>query len=133
MGTNLCDLQERTLLVVCDHANYYITFMEVENITRATTAGVLEDFDGSQHLYVSYRQRTNDPLLEYTPEASVDFGANWESGPTFLLHTSSEPAYTNSEPSEIIEFFEWRTYRVVDDGVIGQPLKFRLSVEIISP
>lgn len=99
----------------------------------AMQMAILEDLDGSEHLHVSYRQRTNDPSLQYTPEASVDFGATWQSGPAFLLYTSSEPAYTNSEPREIIDFFEWRTYKVVDEGMIGQPLKFRLSVEVVSP
>lgn len=35
VGADLCDLQGRTLLVVCD---YYSNFIEVESITRATTA-----------------------------------------------------------------------------------------------
>ena len=36
VGTDLCDLQGRTLLV-CD---YYSNFFEVENITKVSTMGV---------------------------------------------------------------------------------------------
>ena len=37
VGADLCDLQGRTLLVVCD---YYSNLIEVENITKVSTTGV---------------------------------------------------------------------------------------------
>jgi len=39
VGTDLCELHGCTLLVVC---NYYSNFIEVENLTRTTTLGVIK-------------------------------------------------------------------------------------------
>ena len=88
MGTDLCELQGRTLLVVCD---YYSNFIKVENITKANAMGICK---GLKAMFARYGVpdvliSLNGPQFASTEFAS--FAKKWG-----FEHVTSSPRYPQS-------------------------------------
>ena len=88
VGADLCDLQGRTLLVVCD---YYSNFIEVENITRATTAVVAKAPKTMFARYGVSDMLISDNGPQFSSEEFSVFARKWG-----FEHVTSSPHYPQS-------------------------------------
>ena len=88
VGADLCDLQGRTLLVVCD---YYSNFIEVENITRATTAVVAKALKTMFARYMVPDMLISDNGPQFSSEEFSVFARKWG-----FEHVTSSPHYPQS-------------------------------------
>lgn len=86
VGADLCELQGRTLLVVCD---YYSNFIEVENVTQANTAAI------SKALKAMFaRYGVPDILVsDNGPQFASEEFASFANG-----HITFSPRYPQSRP-----------------------------------
>lgn len=89
VGADLCELQGHTLLVVCD---YYSNFIEVENIAKATTAGVSKALKAMFARYSVSDVLVSDNGPQFASEEFTSFAQKWG----FDHVTSSSPRYPQS-------------------------------------
>ena len=88
VGADLCDLQGRTLLVVCD---YYSNFIEVENITKVSTTGVSKALKAMFARYGVPDTLISDNGPQFASEEFASFAKKWG-----FEHVTSSPCYPQS-------------------------------------
>ena len=88
VGTDLCDLQGCTLLVVCD---YYSNFFEVENITKVSTTGVSKALKAMFARYGVPDTLISDNGPQFASEEFTSFAKKWG-----FEHVTSSPRYPQS-------------------------------------
>ena len=88
VGADLCDLQGRTLLVVCD---YFSNFIEVENIPKANTQGVSKALKVLFSRYGIPDELITDNGPQFSSEEFSTFARGWG-----FKHVTSSPRYPQS-------------------------------------
>lgn len=88
VGADLCDLQGRTLLVVCD---YYSNFIEVENIQKVTTRGVSKALRTMFARYGVPNELITDNGPQFASAEFAVFAKSWG-----FDHVTSSPRYPQS-------------------------------------
>ena len=88
VAADLCDFQGHTLLVVSD---YYSSYIEVENISRANTSGVERALKAMFALYGVLDALVTDNGPQFTSAEFARFASNWG-----FEHITSSPRYPQS-------------------------------------
>ena len=88
VGTDLCELQGRTLLVVCD---YYSNFIEVENITKANATGICKALKAMFARYGVPDVLMSDNGPQFASVEFASFAKKWG-----FEHVTSSPRYPQS-------------------------------------
>lgn len=88
VGTDLCQLQGRTLLVICD---YYSNFIEVENIHKITSAGVIKALKAMFARYGAPDILISDNGPQFSSAEFAVFAKQWG-----FKHRTSSPNYPQS-------------------------------------
>ena len=88
VGADLCDLQGRTLVVLCD---YYSNFIEVENISKITTQGVSKGLKIMFSQYGIPNELVTDNCPQFSSSDFTLFSKSWSCN-----HVTSSPHYPQS-------------------------------------
>ena len=88
VGADVCDLQGRTLLVLCD---YYSNFIEVENISKITTQGVSKGLKIMFSRYGIPNELVTDNGPQFSFAEFTRFSKSWG-----FNHVTSSPHYPQS-------------------------------------
>ena len=88
VGADLCELQGRTLLVVCD---YYSNFIEVENTSKLNTAGISKALKAMFAIYGVPETLVSDNGPQFASEEFASFAKKWG-----FEHVTSSPRYHQS-------------------------------------
>ena len=88
VGADLCEFQGHTLLVVC---HYYSNFIEVENITKATTTGISKALKSMFARYGVPDVLMSDNGPQFASVEFASFAKKWG-----FEHITSSPHYPQS-------------------------------------
>ena len=88
ISADLCDLQGRTLLVVCD---YFSNYIEVERVTKVNTTNVTKALKSMFARYGPPGALVSDNGPQFSSEEFAVFAKKWE-----FTHITSSPRYPQS-------------------------------------